>query len=45
MTQQQQKNLMFNVFGGMLGGGHFKNQGKMASILKAIHHLLIPRVW
>lgn len=40
MTQQQQQSLMFNVFGGMLGGGHFSDQGKMASILKAIHHLL-----
>ena len=31
---------MFNVFGGMMVGGHFQNQEKMASILKAIHYLL-----
>ena len=40
MTQQQQKHLMYNVFGGMMMGGHFQNQQKMASILKAIHFLL-----
>jgi hypothetical protein len=31
---------MYNVFGGMMMGGHFQNQQKMASILKAIHYLL-----
>ena len=40
MTQQQQKHLMYNVFGGTMMGGHFQNQQKMASILKAIHYLL-----
>lgn len=40
MTIQEQKRLMYNVFGGMMMGGHFKNQQKMISILKAIHYLL-----
>ena len=40
MTQQQQQSLMYKIFGGMMMGGHFQNQQKMVSILKAIHHLL-----
>jgi hypothetical protein len=40
MTQQEQKRLMTNVFGAMMVGGHYKDQRKMTSILKAIHHLL-----
>jgi hypothetical protein len=40
MTQQEQKRLMNNVFGGMMMGGHFRDQRKMIGILKAIHYLL-----
>jgi hypothetical protein len=40
MTQQQQKTLMYDIFGGMMMGGYFHNQHKMVSVLKAIYHLL-----
>jgi hypothetical protein len=40
MTKQEQQRLMINVFGGMMMGGHLKDQRSMTSILKAIHHLL-----
>lgn len=40
MTQQEQKLLMDNVFSSMMAGGYFRDQKKMASILKAIYYLL-----
>lgn len=40
MTTQQQKKLMYNIFGAMMTGGHFDNQQQMAKELKAIHYLL-----
>lgn len=40
LSTEQQKRLMFNIFGGMMTGGHFTNQQQMVRELKAVHYLL-----